>query len=486
MVDTHAHIFSDEFNEDIGEVIHNASAEKVEYIIMPAIESKTFEKMYNLTVQYPNLFCTIGIHPHNSNEFSQHIISQIEEYAIRPKVKAIGEIGLDYYYDFSPKEIQKKVFIQQIELAKKFDLPIIVHNREADNDVFEILKEQQDGLLKGVLHCFSSDIKMMEKIIELGFNVSFTGNITFKKADALREVVKQTPIDKIMLETDSPYMAPVPFRGKRNEPKYLKYIAEKISEIKSINLEEVIQMTTKTAKAFFRLSMFVLFVGLLFAFTNLYAQQNDEDTTNIQPKNGYINKILGIGFVLGTNTVVDTYKPSDQDVSHDGLFTYGGNIIYHPLSWTFIQASYLHFEDKKPAIDAPGILDPIKSNLYETAIGFIANPYSRVNFFALTGISYTNRTSSSYNFLTQKKTILIDNKYGMLFGLGFFANIPISGAGLFVLSAEWRLNFVSGSTKLNYDPRYNYTDTENYNKPSEFTSFFSIPRFGIIWYPPLF
>ncbi|MGB9702055.1 MAG: TatD family hydrolase [Candidatus Kapaibacteriota bacterium] len=483
MIDTHAHIFSEEFDNDVTEVIENAFNSGVEAIILPAIEPKTFEKVINVSNLSKNLFFSMGVHPHNAQEFNDEVSNKIIEFASNPKMKAIGEIGLDYYYDFAPQDLQKEVFRKQLKLAKELNLPVIIHNRESDDDLLKILNSEQDGSLRGVLHCFSSNEEIMKKAIDLGLLISFTGNITFKKSEGLREIVKLAPIEKIMLETDSPYMTPVPFRGKRNEPKYLELIAKKISEIKLINLEEVIKMTTLNAKKFFNLSIIFIFALLTFFLTdNIFAQDNEEYKKEDET---LIHKVLGIGFVLGTNTVVDTYQPNGQDISQDGLFTYGGTLTYHPLKWAFTQFSFVHFKNNKPFVDSKGVLDPIKSNMYELAFGVIPNPESRVNFFLFTGYSITSKTSSKYDWTINKKTVLEDNNSGILAGLGFFANIPIEGAGLFTINAEWRLNFLLNSTVLDYDPRIDYTDP-NYKKPTEFTTFFSVPRFGISWYPPFF
>lgn len=484
MIDTHAHIFSDEFDDDINEVINDAFSSGVKAILMPAIEPKTFDKVISVASLNSSIYFSMGVHPHNANDYNDEIANKIISFSSNPKMKAIGEIGLDYFYDFSPKDLQKSVFRKQLKLAKELKLPAIIHNRDSDDDLLQILREEQDGSLNGVLHCFSSSEEIMYQAIDLGFNVSFTGNITFKKSDDLRKVVKLTPIDKIMLETDSPYMTPVPFRGKRNEPKYLNLIAKQISDIKLIKLEEVIEMTTLNAKKLFNISLILIFTFFsLFFANNLIAQENTEE----QPleKENVIHKVLGIGFVLGTNTVVDTYKPNGQDISQDGLFTYGANLMYHPFKWAFTQFSFVHFKNNKPNVDSKGVLDPIKSNLYELTVGVIPNPESRVNFFLFTGYSLTYKTDSKYDWINNQKIVTEDTNPGILAGLGFFANIPIDGAGLFVINAEWRLNFLVNSTVLDYDPRIDYKDP-NYKKPTEFTTFFSIPRFGVTWYPPIF
>jgi TatD DNase family protein len=495
MIDTHAHLFDDIFDSDIDQILSNAKEVGVESIIMPAIEPSSFNKMINLAESYKFLFCSIGIHPHNAKEVNDQNLALLETLAMHDKVKAIGEIGLDYYYDFAPKEVQINAFTKQIELAKKFRLPIIVHNRESDSDLIKVLSELQDGNLNGVLHCFSGDIHMLKKSLDLGFYISFTGNITFKKADELRKVVAETPLERILLETDSPWMAPVPLRGKRNEPKYVRLIAEKIAEIKQVKIEEVINMTTKSAKSLFKLGILILFLMSILVPKNLMAQDDDdnnvEDTLNLVSDHPYY-KLIGIAPILGTNTVVNTFAPNDEDRSQDGLLTYGVGLFSSPVEWMFIEMAFLHYEDKKPNEETKNIpgqepLDIEQHNMFEIGGGIVLNPAGKVNFYGFVGYSFETTESSKY--ISTNSFDFIKRKYsfsrnGINTGIGFFANIPFEKAGNFVLNAEWRLNFILKNTILDYDPRVPYTDP-NYNKSTEYSSFFSIPRVSVIWYPPL-
>lgn len=483
MIDTHAHIFVDDFNNDLPEVLTNAFDSGVTHIIMPAIEPKTFDKVLNTASIDNRLYCSIGVHPHNAMELTDGNLSFMETISQNPKIVAIGEIGLDYYYDFCTPEVQQKAFIEQIRLAKKLNLPIIVHNRESNLDLIKILEHEQDGTLSGVLHCFSGDVAMMEKSIDLGFYVSFTGNITFKKADELRQVVRRTPLDRILLETDSPWMSPIPMRGKRNEPKNLILIAEKIAEIKSTTINEVITMTTKSAKSLFK----ILFLGLFFLVYHTQAQ--DIDTLDFE--NPY-PKLLGVGFTMGTNTVVNTYKPEGNDVSDEGLFAYGASLTGYPFDFIFLQSTYLMWENEKPYKNtkkdtATLYLDPETSTQFEIAIGVIPNPHSKVNFFLMTGYSTSTRKYTQIDWVTDiqnpKKLFLSDRKDALIGGIGFIANIPVSGAGVFTLSAEWRLNFLLNSTILDVDPRKDINSPE-YRKKTEYTTFYSIPRVTISWFPP--
>lgn len=242
-IDSHSHLFYPNFSEDINVVIQNASANLVEYILVPATNIVSCLQTIELTNKFNNIFGAVGIHPHDTKEWEENIIGELKTLSKNQKIVAIGEIGLDYYYDFSPKETQIKAFRSQIELAIELNLPIIVHNREADNDILNIIREYKSTSLKGQFHCFNGNLKDALELIEMGHYVSFTGNITFKKADNLREIVKEIPINNLLLETDSPFMTPVPFRGKRNEPAYVRYVAKQIAEVKNISEDKVGNIT---------------------------------------------------------------------------------------------------------------------------------------------------------------------------------------------------------------------------------------------------
>lgn len=199
-----------------------------------------------------SIFASIGTHPHESKYFDDEMVKFLENNHKNPKVVAIGEVGLDYYYNFSEKEVQRRVFEEQIKLAGKFRLPLIFHVRDAFEDFFEIVEANLSNIKNGaVVHSFSSDEELAKKILNYGFYISFNGMITFKNADNLRRVVKSTPLNKILIETDCPYLTPEPFRGKVNEPKFVKQVAEEIAKIKSLSVNEVKEQTYKNAKNLF-------------------------------------------------------------------------------------------------------------------------------------------------------------------------------------------------------------------------------------------
>ncbi len=243
-IDTHAHLFYPNFEEDVDEVIQRAKESGVEYIIVPATDLETATKTIELADKYDFIYGAVGVHPHETKEWDNSWIEKIEAYSNHPKIVAIGEIGLDYHYDFSPKEKQIEAFKAQIELALKQNLPIIVHNRESDEDMMNIIREYCGSGLKAQFHCFSGSLENARDLISMKHFVSFTGNITFKNSDSLRDVVSKLSLESIMIETDSPFMTPEPYRGKRNEPSYVKYVAEQLAEEHHLETEDVARVTS--------------------------------------------------------------------------------------------------------------------------------------------------------------------------------------------------------------------------------------------------
>ncbi len=246
-IDTHAHLFYPNFNGEIDQVIERANNAGVNYIIVPGTDLATSKKAIELAEQYESVYATVGVHPHDTAEWKDSFIDTLEEFSKHPKVVAIGEIGLDYYYDFSPKEIQIKAFKKQIDLAIKVNLPIIVHNRESNEDLMKIIREYCESSLRAQFHCFAGSAADANELTKMGHFISFPGNITFKKSNDLREVLKSVGPQKILLETDAPFMTPVPYRGQRNEPSYVILVAEKIAEIFNIDLDDVARMTNYNA-----------------------------------------------------------------------------------------------------------------------------------------------------------------------------------------------------------------------------------------------
>lgn len=253
LIDSHAHLDDSKYDRDRDEVIKKLKEDGVELVINPGADFSSSVKAVSLAEKYEMIYAAVGVHPHDAKDVDEGTLEVFKELAKKEKVIAIGEIGLDYHYEFSDREIQKKWFREQIKLAKELNLPIIVHDREAHKDTYDIISSEQDGTLTGVLHCFSGSLEMAKEYIKLGFYVSFGGPVTFKNAKKVREVVKELPIEKMLIETDSPYMAPHPHRGKRNEPKMVYYVAEMIAQVKGLTYDEVCKITNKNVKDLFKI-----------------------------------------------------------------------------------------------------------------------------------------------------------------------------------------------------------------------------------------
>ena len=243
LIDTHTHIYYDDYSGRMDDVIQAAADNGVEKIISVGVDLATSEECIKLSEKYPSVYAACGYHPHEAAKAPRGYLYELEEFYTHTKVVAVGEIGLDYHYNFSEPRDQKKIYREQLEMASSLDLPAVVHCRESDDDV--LCGIQQSGHKSGVIHCFTSDLDFANSILKTGFCISFTGIITFVKE--LEEVVKTIPLDKMMVETDSPYLSPKPHRGKKNEPAYVMHVAEKIANLKEISVEEVANATTETA-----------------------------------------------------------------------------------------------------------------------------------------------------------------------------------------------------------------------------------------------
>lgn len=253
-IDTHAHLNFEKFTDDLESVIDRAKKAGVEKIIVPSSNLETSKKAIEIAEEYPSgLFAAVGLHPIHVKDESFDV-DAFEKLIANKKVVAIGETGLDYYYDKSNIELQKEVFRKHLILAGKFDKPLILHSRDAGEDVLSVLMESR-GELRGVMHCFSGDWQYAKIVLEMGLYISFTGLITFSKNYDTFEVIENAPLDRILIETDCPYMTPELYRGKRNEPAYVVEVAKKIAEIKKISLNEVAEQTSQNAIELFRLKI---------------------------------------------------------------------------------------------------------------------------------------------------------------------------------------------------------------------------------------
>jgi TatD DNase family protein len=254
LFDTHVHLNDKQFSDDLQDVIKRTKAAGVENVVVVGFDRPTISRAMELIEEYDFMYAAVGWHPVDAIDLTEDDLQWIEELSRHPKVVAIGEMGLDYHWDKSPKEIQKEVFRKQIRLAKKVKLPIIIHNREATADIMEILKEENAAEVGGIMHCFSGSAETAKECINMNFYISLGGPVTFKNAKKPKEVAEQIPLDRLLIETDCPYLAPHPFRGKRNEPAYVELVAEQIAELKGLSKEEVAAATTANAKKLFNIN----------------------------------------------------------------------------------------------------------------------------------------------------------------------------------------------------------------------------------------
>ncbi|WP_108672141.1 TatD family hydrolase [Peribacillus acanthi] len=251
LFDTHAHLNADQFSEDLQEVIERAKEVGVSKLVVVGFDRPTITKAIELVETYDFMYASIGWHPVDAIDMKDEDLEWIEDLASHPKVVALGEMGLDYYWDKSPKDIQKEVFRKQIALAKRVKLPIVIHNRDATQDIVDILREENAQEVGGIMHCFSGSPETAKECVDMNFYISLGGPVTFKNAKKPKEVAEQIPLDRLLIETDCPYLAPHPNRGKRNEPSYVKLVAEEIAHLKGISYEEVARVTTENAKKVF-------------------------------------------------------------------------------------------------------------------------------------------------------------------------------------------------------------------------------------------
>lgn len=268
--DSHAHIDKSSFGNEIDEVIQRAIKEDIEYIINIGSSSdpSLWDEVIEISKKYSFIKFSLGVHPHNAKDATLCLYEKLYSYIKKNHPVAIGETGLDNYYDFSPLKVQEKTFRKQIDIAKKVNLPIIIHCRDAHELCIKIIEEEKANEIGGVVHCFSTNLNIAEKYLDYGFYISIPGIITFKKSEELRESVKKIPIEMMLIETDSPYLAPKPFRGKRNEPAFIKWTAEEIAKIKNLSIEDVARITSINAKNLFKIDNFNYEPKITYAIRN--------------------------------------------------------------------------------------------------------------------------------------------------------------------------------------------------------------------------
>jgi TatD DNase family protein len=255
LIDTHCHIQDREFAGDLEAVLGRAREAGVAYALVVGSDLASSQRAFNLAQRFPQLFAAVGVHPHDSKDADSATFDRIRELVSQDRVVAMGEMGLDYHYDFSPRKNQQRVFRYQIGLARECGLPVIIHDREAHGDTLAILQEERAEEVGGVLHCFSGSWEMAQECLKMGFYISVAGPVTFANAKRLVRVVENLPLDRLLVETDSPYLTPVPHRGKRNEPAYVRLVAEAVARIKGLPVAAVEEQTTANAIKLFGLPL---------------------------------------------------------------------------------------------------------------------------------------------------------------------------------------------------------------------------------------
>ena len=249
LFDSHAHLDDKRFDAD-RETVINECLNELAGVLNPGCDLPTSSVAVELAQKYETIYAAVGFHPHEAQHMQAKDEDILAAWTKDKKVVAIGEIGLDYYYDHSPREVQKAVFVRQLDLAKQLDLPIIIHNRDAHGDILQTIKNEGKGI-KGVFHCYSGSWEMAKELLKLGFYISFGGSLTFKNAVKTVEVAQKIPLDRVLLETDSPYLTPEPFRGKRNNPCMVKYVAERLAKERNLDFAEICSITTDNVYGLF-------------------------------------------------------------------------------------------------------------------------------------------------------------------------------------------------------------------------------------------
>ncbi len=251
--DSHAHYNSSKFDEDRDAVLGSLKEGNVAYVMNVADSMESLKKVLEIAEKYPFVFASVGVHPEETGELTDKDMDILLEYTKHPKVKAIGEIGLDYYWDSVERDVQKKWFARQIDVGKQSNLPIIVHDRDAHGDTIDILKSENARDVGGIVHCFSGSCEMAREVLNLGMHIGIGGTVTFKNGRKIKEVAEYVPIESIVLETDAPYLAPEPFRGKRNSSDLIKYVIDEIAKIKGISAKDVEEITFQNAKRVYKI-----------------------------------------------------------------------------------------------------------------------------------------------------------------------------------------------------------------------------------------
>ncbi len=253
LFDSHCHLEDERFTGEVEAVLERMEAAGVTRCILAGSDVESSERIAELSARHPNVYGVVGVHPHEAKRFDEHTLTQLEQMLKAPRIVGIGEIGLDYYYDFSPRDAQKNALVQQLDFAFRKGVPAVFHVRDAHGDMLDVFRAHRSCLPVGVLHCYTGSVESAREYLSMGFYISFSGSVTFKNAHHLQDVARYVPTDRLLVETDSPYLAPVPMRGKRNEPAYVRYIAEKVAELRGVSVEELTAQTTANVERLYRI-----------------------------------------------------------------------------------------------------------------------------------------------------------------------------------------------------------------------------------------
>lgn len=245
LFDTHAHLDDRKYDKDRRQMLKRAQDKGIQYIVNVGYDLPSSQRSIGLAEEYPYVYAAVGIHPHDASEADDEVFHKLKDLVRHPRVVAVGEMGLDYFRDLSPRDIQQQVFRKQLGLAKEMGKPVIIHDRDAHGDIMKILKEEQASQTGGILHCFSGSWEMAQECLEMGFYISIAGPVTFHNARKLTEIAARVPLNRLLIETDAPYLTPEPFRGQRNESAHVYYVAEKIAELRKISLADLAEATTR-------------------------------------------------------------------------------------------------------------------------------------------------------------------------------------------------------------------------------------------------
>ena len=253
MIDSHCHLEDDRFAGEVEQVLARMRDAGVDRCVLAGSDASSSEKIVSLAGRYGNVYGVVGVHPHEAKTFTDETLALMDAWLAQPHIQGVGEIGLDYYYDHSPRAVQREAFAAQLDYAYRKSVPAVFHVRDAHGDFTDLLRARKSSLPQGVMHCYTGSLESARTYLDFGFYISFSGSVTFKNAVHLQEVARFVPADRLLVETDSPYLAPVPMRGQRNEPAYVRYVAEKVAGLRSVPADALTAQTDRNAERLFRL-----------------------------------------------------------------------------------------------------------------------------------------------------------------------------------------------------------------------------------------